>query len=470
MRLPALAAVLLSLACGEAAFTPGAAPVVWQCPRGWSSVRIDSVDVCAPYEQGPLACGPGKAHFTGTPGCRRLETTCDRPSFRPVLVLEPGVHEGDLEIPNGVEVWGGCGPLPIIAGTVRVAGTATLSGVSIQPPSGPGLVLEGGAVLTVSSVEIAGAEGKAISMGGGRLDAQALIIRDTRRTAKEEGAGILGSSGAEVAIRHGFFTRNEGVALRLRDRGTTSRIEDVLVASGPGMAIGRGAVAKFSRVGFYENSEVAISADTDAEVVVEDVVVDGTRPNRTSGTLGFAVVASHGARVRVIRGWLNENRDLAVLAADRETSLRLEDVVVADTDGRGIQAARGADLELIRVAVFGARSHALRAVGRHTRLVASDLTTSRTKTGVHVDEGATAELESLDVRSTTALMAKAGEAPVHVTVRDARLEGVGRAVLLDGSVTFEAYRSRLLGEERVVVSGSGTRVLIEASERGAGDG
>lgn len=462
MRAGLLLAILVPIGCGGEVLEPGARPVTWPCPADWVDVRVDGARACAPYEDGPEQCGPGRAHFVGAPGCRALETSCEEPPPGPTFVLEPGFYEGTLEIPNGVTVQGGCGPLSVIVGTVRVTGTATLAGVSVQPPSGPGVVVEGAdAVLTMEEVEVAGAEGAGVIVEDARLVARSLIVRDTRRTPGAAGFGIRAFGGARLEIERAAFVRNPGPAVVVGGAGSAARLQGALVEDGPGITIGRGAAAHLRRIAAYDAHEVGLTVDTDATVTLEDAVIARPRSRPTSQTLGFAVAAAHGARLRVTRGWFTESHDLAVLAADRDTRVRLEDVVVSDTDGRGVLVTRGADLALARVALLGARSHALRAVGEETRLVGRDVAITRAETGLVVDDGATADLSSVDVRASTALEAKAVETPAHVVVHDARLQGDARAVFLEGRVTFEAYRSWLLGPERVEVSGSGTRVQVE---------
>lgn len=394
------------------------------CPLGWREVHDDEVTTCDPYpEGGPEECAEGFAHFPGGPGCEPVGSPCptgewsdglptdgvlyvragapagglgtrDAPFARirdamaratngTIVALSRGLWDEAVSMKRGVTLQGACAAEAVLAPgvppahegldvdpvffapIVTGADGAQLRDVRIEA-SRRGIVVAGNSEeFRVEGVIVSGVLMYGIHVAyGARFTAARLVVRETQsRRDLQFGHGLWVESGASAELTNALFDRNRTVAVLVDGVGTSMRLEDVAVRDtrsqesdgrlGHGINVQHGASVQVARALFERNLANAILAlNSDfgidgvaTSVRLEDIVVRDTQNRRSDGTFGGgsgSLVAALGANIDVSRALFERNRVFAIHAQEA-ASMHLRDVVVRDTLSReaGWQFDRG---------------------------------------------------------------------------------------------------------------------------------
>ena len=283
------------------------------------------------------------------------------------------------------------------AGVVNVAvrGTA-LADLTIADAPRPGLwVSGGGAELRVDGVIIdhAGVLGGLVSYGA-HLTGTELVVRNTQSRAADLsfGGGLQVDERATADVTRVLIEGNRAFGLIARGMGTSLRLADVAVRDtlsieadgtfGNGLDVQAGASAELARALFERNRDVAVFVeDAGASVRLEDVVVRDTQGEDVGHAFGRALVVQAGGSAVVARGLFEQNREVSAFATGESATIRLEDVVVRDTlsqesdsrFGNGLSLQGGARAELSRTLVTRNRHFGILADGVGTTLQLDDV-------------------------------------------------------------------------------------------------
>lgn len=179
----------------------------------------------------------------------------------------------------------------------------------------------------------------------------------------------------------GVFASQPGTVLAIEDttiRGTRGRALDG--AYGIGLEVLDEARLEGARLLLDGNRFVGLAiSDPDTRVLAEDVVVRGTLPTdkaAEAGAYGAGVVVINGGHLSLARGLLDQNHMVGLLATDNRPTVELEDLVVRDTRsqesdglfGWGLAAQLGADVRLVRGLLEDNREVAANCLGEDARM------------------------------------------------------------------------------------------------------
>jgi hypothetical protein len=235
-----------------------------------------------------------------------------------------------------------------------------------------GIFAATGAVVSLRRVMIDHYEGAAvIATERAALDIEDVLIRDGFVTPVKIGG--LSLSDANVRLRRTAFLRARQFAVLLGGETTTLEAEDLIVADtlpspigdeGFGF-IGDAGQATIRRAHFYGNLASGIFAQQQLDLRLEDIHIRDTRPRaiamaENGARFGHGLELTSGARVEIVRGVVEDNHVVGILAARSGTMLRAEDLVVRTTHfdelglgGDGIAVQVGAHAELLRARIEG---------------------------------------------------------------------------------------------------------------------
>jgi hypothetical protein len=140
---------------------------------------------------------------------------------------------------------------------------------------------------------------------------------------------------------------------------------------GVGLQVGPGSRATVRQSLFDHNRMVGVSADSNTEVTLTDVVVRDTQSQASDQHWGRGLHAQNGAQVTVERSVFDHNRDLGISVAKAGTELTLSDVLVKDTQSResdgqvgdGLRVQAGARATVQRTVFDGNRSAGISGSG-----------------------------------------------------------------------------------------------------------
>lgn len=288
---------------------------------------------------------------------------------------------------------------------------------------------------------------------GTRLTGSFLAVLDTQPNLATMGLGqgLSVQAGAHALLSQVLLDGNRDAGLLVLDTGTTVTVEDGFIVGtqplatdqsrGVGVAA-QGSRVELRRVVLDHNHAAGALATLGAQLVLEDVVITNTQPQREDEYFGRGIHASGAATVTLTRGVMDHNFDVGVLAFDPGSSLVLEDVSITNTQaqrsdmtsGRGLDLSNLASAVLTRVLFDGNHSVAVVAFDSGTRAELEDVTIRNTQPrpadrsvgrGLSVQAGARVELTRglFEFNHEAAIVAvDPGTVAVlaHVTVRDTR--------------------------------------------------
>ncbi|HJL18919.1 MAG TPA: hypothetical protein RMH99_24865 [Sandaracinaceae bacterium LLY-WYZ-13_1] len=514
---------------GDAATTPGPAPATrpaLECPAGWREISDGDTVACDPT--GALSeCPDGQAHFPGAEGCAPVGRACPAGDFpedlgegaryvRPgadgdgrrdapygtiaealvgagpgtVIALSAGTHEAGFALPAGVTVRGVC------AARTRLRRSSD-RGVSVDVPDGVtgavladvGLASSDNLGMTVAGevrlegVAVEGAMLFGVLVEGGTLDAEGLVVRDTR-------PGPDGSQGGGIAVVAGTLSlaravlegnRQFGLAVgdgraELADVASRSQREGARPGLGAGLAVEAGGVVIGERVELTDALGVGATVSEGGRLELTDAAVRRVRGvGRADQGFGVAV---RGAFATLTRAWIDDAQGTAIAVLDA-SDVRLTDVRVTDTVpyeaepgwAVGLSIGRGSLVTVERVLVRGGAGAGVSAIGdaadppgEETVLSATDLTVQDVAhlglsgVGLYLD-GAHVEVRRLAVARTVeaAIIASGGselslhDALVEDTAPDPGDGDYGRGLEVSSGARVEVARARFARQHEVAI-------------------
>lgn len=255
--------------------------------------------------------------------------------------------------------------------TVALTGVL-IDGTRSQPGDGEGgygVVVTTGASLVASRLAVLGNRhiGLAVIGAKSRVTAARLLIAGTRGRSADHrfGRGLDVEEGAQVELHDARVADNREVGVHVEGPGSRLWGTDLLVdgtdaqqeqgSFGRGLVVINGATAALARVRLSANRDVGLSVvGANSVALLDDLLIDGTRPELATGTGGWGASVEEGARLRIRRGRVSGNRDLGLMVMLPGSHLAAADLAVHDTlpqlsdgkSGRGIEAQNLASLVL----------------------------------------------------------------------------------------------------------------------------
>ena len=229
---------------------------------------------------------------------------------------------------------------------------------------------------------------------GTQLELSDVVVRDTLSQESDDdgGIGLTVTEGADAEVSRSVFERNRTVGVLARHEGSTLGLTDVVVRNtlsresdgewGRGLQVRRGAQVAAQRALFEQHRDVGIVAASEGSTLsLTDVVVRDTQGRESDGFLGRGLAVGEGAQVVARRTAFERNRDVCVAVFHSGTTLRLEDVVVRDTEsqdsdgrfGRGLSVQAGAHAEVSRAVFERNREVSIAAYGDASDLTIADV-------------------------------------------------------------------------------------------------
>jgi len=391
---------------GEAQF-PGdsaCAPIGDPCPADTFPAGLPTDRTIVYVLAGALSGDGTRGRPFGTVG----EALASAPTGA-VVAIGAGTYDEPLTITRDVTLWGECATR-----TILTAPAPTTTGT----PTGVILVTSGSA--TVRNLRLANAGRTGISVGG----AAASLELDGVVLSRVSTQGLTVWDGATVAA-HDVVIRD-----------TQPRARDGLAGNGIGV---ESATVTLARVLVERNRYMGILIGAaGASLDATDLVVRDTQPMMTDASAGGAIAAIAGAHVRLTRSVLERNRMIGVLCdgatVEIESSV-VRDVLSQEADraaGRGIGVQQAGVVTARRLLVERTRELGLYAGGGGVTLVAQDVVVRDVESrevdgasgrGVNAERGATVELARAVVERTRDVGITSHAATVHaedVIVRDTR--------------------------------------------------
>jgi len=347
---------------------PPAAPapvVLTPCPPDWREVG-DSPVRCDPWPATgrDTTCADDEAHFPGEPGCRTVGAACptdgwptDLPASGVVYVRQGGSEMGTGERDR---------PYASLAYALSVIAPGTILALA------PGRY--GSTWFSIDELTVRGTcaaqtvfHGSGLAYGVG-VTARGVRIQDISvESTGEVGLTIRAATDVELS---GIVIDDTGpVGLRIEEASTVVAedivVRDVTTAVGSGLGrafdIGEGSVVQVTR-GVFERSVGAGILVYGATAELSDVVVSDIDPREMPG--GVGIMGDVDATITVRRSVVLGATGTGIYARNRDTVVRVEDSLIADSrvDGdsqaHGVSAGIFGHLELIRVRIANAVSTA----------------------------------------------------------------------------------------------------------------
>jgi len=503
---------------------PVALPSFMPCPGGWQAAARDAVTICEPYpEAGPDDCGPGEAHFPGSPRCQVVGEACPAGRFSTSLptdgsvvyvdgdaspggdgslgaphlrladvalgaippgttiALAKGRYPGDTMLSSGVRLVGACATETAVVGWVRVSGgeEAEVMGLTLTGGS-VGAWVEEGATLSLRGVIIEGTrQSGTFSEGvGAELSLTDVVIRDILGQADGTlGEGIVAVSGARVDASRVAIVRSRSSAVFVSNPGTEVTLTDVIAQEtltqasdgrlGEGFSIEDGTLTA-TRTLVVDSAFTGIHGrGPDTRIVLDDVIISGTGSNE-----GRGISLSGGPRLDASQLLVEGGRGSAGLFVT-DGVLNLSDMVIRDTDvaetpgegepGEGIYIDGSVQLNGTRLYLADNQYTNIMISGEDAQATLTDIVLRDTRTG-----GPDGEARELNVqRGATVELSRASieRSETGLYVNDATVVTNDLAVrTLHPSIGQEG-----IGKGIVVQDGGGfdgNRLLIEDAQEG----
>ena len=212
---------------------------------------------------------------------------------------------------------------------------------------GRGLGVESGAFVRMrrALLERNREEGVMVEGQGTQVELFDLVVQDTQsweRSPPILGRGLNVQAAASVYLERGRFVRNRDLGIAVIQPGTVLNMGDVIVEDtlsqesdgrfGRGLYVKEGARVSLLRGRFERNREAAVAMDGEDTIVhIEDLTVRDTRPQEVSQALGRGMTVEVGAGLTLKRALLDSNREMGMLIASPETTADIEDLTVMNT-------------------------------------------------------------------------------------------------------------------------------------------
>lgn len=389
---------------------PGCRVVGAPCPEGDFPEGLPE-DVNIVYVQPGFQGGDGSS--TAAP-----LGSLDEVNFRSlppgsVIALAKGLYRWTGILTREATLWGACpeetvlsSPIPLPTNapdalvTIRAPGLGSgpdfvVKNLRVSDSSRPGFQVGGRMGLRLEGVIIERATGLGMgALNRGRLFASDLVVRGTRPLPGGLfGIGLTAQEGAQVTIQRAIISRNRTYGVLLGDDGSEQTqlvLEDSMIrdtrsqmtgsVDGIGLQAQGNSRAELRRSYLTRNIEFGVSANGDAELVMEDMVVRDTRSQVSDGLSGSALFVEGRVTATVSQALFDNNQDTTVVAFGDDTRLTLENAVVRSTRGRqvdqtfgrGLQAGRGALVQVRRAVFDRNREGGVLVRGTGSRLVLED--------------------------------------------------------------------------------------------------
>lgn len=474
---------------GQVSVAPPAPPAVvgWDCPEGWSEVRVGDATACEPWPASFEGCPDGEARFVGDAACATFapcpdggwpddlpadgvvyvragevggDGTRDRPFGRAAdglaaaapgdtVALAPGTYEEALTIEAPLTLRGACPARtvlravgPGIGGNIVLAVRArdvTIEDLSITGDRwGIDVRAEGSAVVRRTLIHDARVFGVAAA-GGSSVTLEETIVR--RVDPGESGAGVACAEGSRIELRRSILEDNirfsmlsfaEGTEVLLRDTVVRRTHADSNGQFGIGVAIGMSARLDAERLIVERSRVTGVIGTGPTAMRLRDVVVRGTRPSAVDGMNGVGLAQTGGGEIDMERAYLRENVVAGITVTSPTTRVAIRDAVVADT----------------RASPIGERSASAIGVALYAALELSRVhLEANAGTGITVDSGGRLDVRDLSVRRTWPGVFEVGGRGLNFTrgaIVDAERVGISGGVeagiLLQGEATEVTMR------------------------------
>ncbi|MFC1609512.1 right-handed parallel beta-helix repeat-containing protein [Myxococcota bacterium] len=365
------------------------------CPDRWSAEQTvlttgEEFPHCSPPAQ--LSCANGEAQFLPASQCQPIGTPCPA-SFleeNEIRALAPD-HLGDILYVRPGSV-GGNGartqPLATIAGALARTDTNDIIALSADP------IPE--AVVLSRNVAIVGAcvaQTELTAPWPSEEDPVVLLdhaatLANLRVTGARAGIAVTSSSPVtisqvEVLGAQGWgvvFEQAAGTLSQVAIRDTESLPSELQF--GPGLQVFGGQVSLEGVVIERNRSSSIVVSENGTTLIGHDVVVRDTRSREMDTSRGEGLVVQAGAAVEMTRAVFERNRSTGLMAALPGTSLTLNDVVIRQTAvdessqewGWGLHAQLGARVTINKAHLTGNHGAGIAAFGEGTQLIAADVT------------------------------------------------------------------------------------------------
>ncbi|TVQ96664.1 MAG: hypothetical protein EA398_15750 [Deltaproteobacteria bacterium] len=346
---------------GPGAPAPPADPRLrdWDCPEGWPSVPafrdehgnaaeppegVAAFDICD-VPPPPEDCPAGTFAIPGDTACQPLGVACPA----------DGEQWHDEETIRS-RAPGYDGPILYVAPTGSAGGAGTRSDPLAGIQAALDALDEGGIVALARGTyeQTPTIDSRAALVGACVMDTTLDAVEPSSRGGV---ITLLRSAEALVSDLHVTGTRRGFVATNPAHRNELRSVA-VVRATAVGISVSGGS-------GLLE---------------VRDIRIEGTRPNAL-GTYGRALQVQDGAQLWLDRGLLEDNRDVAVGAADGGTRVELRNLLVRGTrerasDGAGgwaLDVSDGAEALMERGLLRDNREVAVRATAEDTHVALRDI-------------------------------------------------------------------------------------------------
>jgi hypothetical protein len=310
-----------------------------------------------------------------------------------------------------------------------------------------------------------------------KVDAERLVVLDTRARQNALGVGVLATSGASVTLRRSVVSGSLESGVRASAKGSIAIIEDSVIRdtkggrdglAGEGVLAYEGGTVQVRGTFITGSREAgATSGEAGSTLTIEGSLIFSTRSNG-KGLGGFGARATRGAALNIARSCLRDNRDIGILFGDASSgSIRGVDVAgTRPSDkgterGRGLEVNGGSSAEVDGVSLFDNMQIGIAVSGADTAMELQHASVVRTLTlpdgsagrGVNVQRGARAVLRGVAVEGSHQLGVSAVDGDALLEVFDSRIVGTRKGA--------DGFGDGVLGSEaRVLLS----RCLVEASE------
>jgi len=225
------------------------------------------------------------------------------------------------------------------------------------------------AALRQLMVEGAGGFGVSMEGEGTSVTVEDIVVRELSAPPSVAAAGFRAIDGAELDVARAVIARVERYGVQFK-RGVMATFEDLLVfdtrprsrdsRQGMGIRVDETAHLSLRRAEVVDSLCAGIRASEAGTVDMEDVVVRDTKGEMDTGDGGFGLRTDTQGSVTARRVRIESSRHAGVLA-DTLSSMVISDLAVLDTHGRevtmagghGVHVAQSSTMELERATIDG---------------------------------------------------------------------------------------------------------------------
>jgi len=392
---------------GVGSIASPAPPALTPCIEGWATAGEAGHEECEPYPgDGPLDCPDGEADLPGGVGCEPLGAACPTGDFatalpadsaivyvlpgaaggdgslaRPyggflefslarlplgaIIALGAGTHEGPIELPRGIGLWGACiartriitsEPADSSFAAIRTqAGGSFVRDLAVDGPERQGIMALGAdAELDIDGVSVTNARGIGVFAVAGGVARVRRIRVEGVRPVSDIARLVSAEAGGRLELSEAILGGSAAGAVVATHPGSEVLVEDVVVSgAGDGGPVARAVAAEYGAAVTVRGLAVlgsdmtgVVAIDEGSRVSLEDLVVRDPG-ERAAGVVGRGVSILQGATAELRRARFSRIRDTAIFLS-RPGPVVIEDVVARDTQSRvgTLDAGRGFVLQL----------------------------------------------------------------------------------------------------------------------------